>query len=173
MLLLFPLTFSLHFDTIRPVSERQHIFGKVKKVSAILGNIIDRRSAALLSARVALNGAWTEVVGERLADVTSLDDLRFTGKDELLVTIKILNSAMVFAKYGANEIALKISQISGVRNVRLHFKKATTIEKIVVVSESPEEAWPAKVRQSIDVDFRNVALKNALEALKTEMQDAA
>ncbi|MDR0695803.1 MAG: hypothetical protein LBF56_03500 [Holosporales bacterium] len=145
----------------------------MKKVSTVLGSIIDRRSAALLSARMMLNEMWEETVGERLAAVTSLDELKFINKDELLVTIKILSSAMAFAKYSTSEITLKISKMNGGRTVQLYFKKTTSIQKVIVVKEQAEEPIPSKERQALDLDFENVALKHALETMKTEMQDAA
>jgi hypothetical protein len=145
----------------------------MKKVSAVLGRIIDKGSAASLTVKLTLARMWGEVVGEQLESVTMLDDVRLIGRYDVSVTIQALSSAIIYAKYNAESIMSRICQITGIPSTRLYFKKATRIQKATVVYDSkptPAEKKP----QTIDgIDFENLALKRALEALKTEMQDAA
>lgn len=143
----------------------------MKKVSAIISNVIGDFGPTL-SLNVAIKKAWNEIVCEELRDVSSLIEAKYSGKNELSVIIKILSSAALIAKYNEDAIINNLKNITGISKIKLLFKHTNSIIKEIKSSEIIVQKI-VKPKEKIDIFFENESLKNALETLKTEMQDAA
>jgi hypothetical protein len=145
----------------------------MKKVSILIGNVIGSYGTTI-SISLKLKGQWSEIVGTQLSEVTSFCEARYVDKNVLSVTINTLSSAVLIARYNAENIVYNVRQLTGVSSVKLHFKHTNSIPKGEEVRINKIETPQAvKKKYKIDAEFKNPLLKEALESLRTEILNAA
>ena len=79
---------------------------------------------------LAIKEEWENVVGEEMARLTSLPEIKFGMSNELNVFVEVLDSASIMFKYNVTETKDKISKITGysVMQINLIIKQVITID---------------------------------------------
>ncbi|MDR3224130.1 MAG: hypothetical protein LBT03_00880 [Holosporales bacterium] len=142
----------------------------MKKISALFGSVVSDNSAAL-SINLLLKKKWSDIVGSQLTEVTSFSSARYIDQGVLSIVIETVSSAALLVKFNICMIEQNIRQLVGIQNIRTQIKHVGSIERnqITMANCNKEKEKP---RYKIDIEFVNSSLKEALESLKTEMQDA-
>lgn len=135
----------------------------MKKLSCLATKIIGNLSSPL-SIYIQLKSSWTEIIGKELENFLILNHVKYTGKNELSIFIKILSSASLIAKNNSGKILKSISNLLGIPHVKLIFQHTSVLNTPEVQELGNQEV--------INANFENES-KNTLEGLKTEIQDAA
>lgn len=143
----------------------------MKRASVLFGSILGAKND-LLSLKLSISADWKNIVGEDLCKSTSLKDIKRTHTDNsLTVIINTTSSASVILKY-SEDIILKRMQmfVSYAKINKIIFKHGyfeTEQTQIKVLQKKELE------KSTIDVELKNKSLQNALEILKSEIQNAA
>ncbi|MDR2666650.1 MAG: hypothetical protein LBB34_00835 [Holosporales bacterium] len=127
----------------------------------------------ILSLYIVLRGAWKEIVGDELIDLTSFNNAKYVGKDELIITINVLNSAVLLVKCNSESIVNNLRRLTRAHSVKIIFYHKHFILREIVDTDCQMRPVIRRQRSVIEAKFDNTLLKAALEALKTEMQYAA
>ena len=148
----------------------------MKKLSCITTKIVGNLSSTL-NLYIQLKSSWNYIIGKEMETFVRLDSIKYTGKNELTIFIKVLSSASLIIKHNSDNISKSISNLLGISNIKLIFQHTSILN---VTSNSTElgtsEISDRKVLKNNEVinkTFENVSLKTALEHLKTEMKNAA
>ena len=147
----------------------------MKKLSYITTKVVGNLSSTL-NLYIQLKSSWNELIGKDLENFIFLNSIKYTGKSELTVFIKILSSASLLIKNNHDKISKSISNLLGIPNIKLVFQHTSILNTLPELEPSLTEIPKTKSQKpikTIDIDFDNKSLKNALEHLKTEMQNAA
>ena len=143
------------------------------KVSNIINGIIGSCSTnpGFLLA-TSLSSSWSNIVGLELFNVTSLSELKYTGKNKITVIIKVVGAASLLAKYSEETIKNNIEKQTNIKDVKVVFKQCfcigRSLEQIPITNQDIE-----RIQYSVGEIFENKTLQSALDSLKTEMQNAA
>lgn len=135
----------------------------MKKLSCLATKIIGNLSSPL-SIYIQLKSSWTEIIGKELENFLILNHVKYTGKNELSIFIKILSSTSLIAKNNSEKILKSISNLLGIPYVKLIFQHTSVLNTPEIQELGDQEV--------INANFENES-KNTLEGLKTEIQDAA
>lgn len=144
----------------------------MKKLSYITTKVVGNLPSTL-NLYIQLKSSWNELIGKDLENFIFLNSIKYTGKSELTVFIKILSSASLLIKNNHDKISKSISNLLGIPNIKLVFQHTSILNTLPELESSLTETPKTKSQKTIDIDFENKSLKNALEHLKTEMQNAA
>lgn len=147
----------------------------MKKLSYITTKVVGNLPSSL-NLYIQLKSSWNELIGKDLENFIFLNSIKYTGKSELTVFIKILSSASLLIKNNHHKISKSISNLLGIPNTKLVFQHTSILNTLPELEPSLTETLKTKSQKpikTIDIDFENKSLKNALEHLKTEMQNAA
>lgn len=147
----------------------------MKKLSYITTKVVGNLPSTL-NLYIQLKSSWNELIGKDLENFIFLNSIKYTGKSELTVFIKILSSASLLIKNNHDKISKSISNLLGIPNIKLVFQHTSILNTLPELEASLNETPKTKSQKpikTIDIDFDNKSLKNALEHLKTEMQNAA
>lgn len=144
----------------------------MQKVSTLINNVIDTSYGPAISLNLLLKKSWDDIVGIELKSLTSFLDAKYIGKNSISVSAKILSSASLIAKYNENNIISNIKRLTSIADVKLHFKHTNSVN-LITQEEFTAKQHIEKAIQKIELEFKNTALKSALENLKTEIQNAA
>jgi hypothetical protein len=147
-------------------------FTEMKKISAVMKSVVAPCSR-ILSLYFVLKESWNEIVGNELFNLTSFNSARYVGNNELLITINVLNSAILLVKCDSENISNNLKRLTGAQNVKIIFQHKHFIEQKVVEANCQQQLATNRQQSVIEEKFENVLLKTALETLKAEMQDAA
>ena len=143
----------------------------MKRVSFTIDKIIGTFSPTL-ALNVEIKNSWNKLVGNELAEFTTFHDSKYTGKNELSVIVKVISSASILVRYHSAKIIENLSNLTGISKIKLIFQHVSFISRpLINKNETHDIAF--KKPLAITNEFKNASLKNALELLKTEMQDAA
>ncbi len=143
----------------------------MKRVSFTIDKIIGTFSPTL-ALNVEIKNSWNKLVGNELAEFTTFHDSKYTGKNELSVIVKVISSASILVRYHSAKIIENLSNLTGISKIKLIFQHASFIPKSSLDKKEIRKII-FKEAQTITDKFKNTTLKNALELLKTEMQNAA
>ena len=147
----------------------------MKKLSYITTKVVGNLPSTL-NLYIQLKSSWNELIGKDLENFIFLNSIKYTGKSELTIFIKILSSASLLIKNNHDKISKSISNLLGIPNIKLVFQHTSILNTLPELESSLTETLKTKSQKpikTIDIDFENKSLKNALEHLKTEMQNAA
>ncbi len=146
----------------------------MKRASLLCREIICH-SNELLRIKIILDQNWRNIVGEEFYQYLSLSDIYYNNNNmnSIVVSISSNSSSGFLARYSQdlfmNRIKLytnnnKISDI-----VFRHNVKTLDVHPLQKIRPSKKFKIPYK----IDIELKNKSLQNALEHLKTEIQNAA
>jgi hypothetical protein len=142
----------------------------MRKISAALGKIVGGYRPEI-SLNLLLKSVWDDVVGQDLVDVTEFVEAKYIGSNKISVCIKVLNSAIIFARHAEKNIVYAIEKLTSIPETSLVFRLSQAI-----LHARPKEVSKAE-KQVPNIgkgeDFANATLKDALEQLKCEVIGAS
>lgn len=150
--------------------ETRHPFRYMKKISRLIGDAL-RASNAAFALNFGLAKSWEHIAGEDLKGLSSFESAVYAGKGRIIVTIKILSSAAILAKYNEPSIIERIQHNFKLNYVKIIFKHTSEIKTINKFSKKSDNLKTE--RYVLNERFENGKLKSALENLKTELVNAA
>lgn len=147
----------------------------MKKLACVATKIVGNLSGTL-NLYIQLKSSWHKIIGKELENFLTISNIRYTGKDELTIFIKILSSALLIVKHNSDKISKSISNLLGISNIKLVFQHTSVLAPssgTKVCLNETQKIQNQKTKEVINTSFKSETLKNALERLKTEIQNAA